>query len=138
MGPPRSSSLACEGPARPSLAKSLHRGLTEQQIKLGCVVPGENAATFGDALRRLTDQAHHLNLDGQRYWYSTQPTVTRLATDRASQYSDEDEERFNRYFDPNQNPERRREVKKQTRILDREFQGENLVPNLCSASNLLD
>jgi predicted AAA+ superfamily ATPase len=72
------------------LAHSPHRGLTEQQIKLGCVVPGEGTATFGDALRRLADQAHHLNLDGQRYWYSTQPTVTRLANDRASQYSDED------------------------------------------------
>lgn len=72
------------------LAHSPHRGLTEQQIKLGCVVPGESIATFGDALRRLADQAHHLNLDGQRYWYSTQPTVTRLANDRASQYADDE------------------------------------------------
>lgn len=71
------------------LVHSLHRGLTEQQIKLGCVVPGENVATFGDALRRLADQAHYLNLDGQRYWYSTQPTVTRIANDRASQYADD-------------------------------------------------
>lgn len=72
------------------LAKSLHRGLTEQQIKLGCVLPGENVATFGDALRRLSEQAHHLNLDGQRYWYSTQPTATRLANDRASQLAEDD------------------------------------------------
>lgn len=72
------------------LAHTLHRGLTEQQVKLGCVVPGESVATFGDALRRLADQAHHLNLDGQRYWYSTQPTVTRLANDRASQYAEDE------------------------------------------------
>ncbi|GLV56343.1 hypothetical protein KDH_31840 [Dictyobacter sp. S3.2.2.5] len=72
------------------LAQTPHRGLTEQQVKLGCVVPGESVATFGDALRRLADQAHHLNLDGQRYWYSTQPTVTRLANDRASQYTEDD------------------------------------------------
>jgi predicted AAA+ superfamily ATPase len=72
------------------LAHSPHRGLTEQQIKLGSVVPGESIATFGDALRRLSDQAYHLNLDGQRYWYSTQATVTRLANERASQYADED------------------------------------------------
>lgn len=81
--------LACRRVARTiylgsaPLARSQHRGLTEQQIKLGCVLPGESSATFGDALRRLSEQAHHLNLDGQHYWYSTQPTVTRLANDRA-------------------------------------------------------
>jgi predicted AAA+ superfamily ATPase len=67
-------------------APTLHtanRGVEEQQIKLGCVQPGESVATFGDALRRLTDQATHLYVQGQRYWYSTQPSVTRLAQDRA-------------------------------------------------------
>jgi hypothetical protein len=47
-------------------------------------------ATFGDALRRLTDRATYLYVDGKRYWYSTQPTVTRLADDRASQKNDDD------------------------------------------------
>ncbi|KAF2721708.1 Nse4-domain-containing protein [Polychaeton citri CBS 116435] len=40
---------------------------------------------------------------------------------REAQYSDEEEAKFNRYFDPNQDPEWRREVKKQTRLLDRRF-----------------
>jgi hypothetical protein len=69
-------------------APTLHtanRGLEDRQIKLGCVQPGESVATFGDALRRLTDQATHLYLDGRRYWYATQPSVTRLAQDRADQ-----------------------------------------------------
>src|SRR6266508_968869 len=61
-----------------------HRGLEDQHIKLGCVQPGEGPAVFGDALRRLTDQAFFLYGDGQRYWYQTQPTVQRLARDRAS------------------------------------------------------
>ena len=64
---------------------SANKGLEEQQIKLGCVQPGESVATFGDALRRLTDQATHLYVQGKRYWYSTQPSVTRLAQDRADQ-----------------------------------------------------
>jgi hypothetical protein len=38
-------------------------------------------ATFGDALRRLTDAATYLYEDHKRYWYSTVPTVTRLAED---------------------------------------------------------
>ncbi len=66
-----------------------NKGLTEDLIKLGCVQPGESVATFGDALRRLSDQATHLYLNGQRYWYATQPSVTRLAQDRAAQ-QDED------------------------------------------------
>ncbi|HEU4398253.1 MAG TPA: DUF499 domain-containing protein [Actinomycetota bacterium] len=67
------------------------RGLDDRSIKLGCVQPGEAPATFGDALRRLTDQATYLYVDGQRYWYSLQPSVTRLAHDRAgSHFSDDD------------------------------------------------
>src|SRR3989441_5875466 len=66
-----------------------NRGLPEGQIKLGCVQPGENIAVFGDALRRLSDQSTHLYVDNQRYWYSTQTNVTRLALDRAAQYDDD-------------------------------------------------
>ena len=40
---------------------------------------------FGDALRRLAAAATYLYQDGPRYWYSTQPTVTKLAEDRAEQ-----------------------------------------------------
>ena len=40
---------------------------------------------FGDALRRLAAAATYLYQDGPRYWYATQPTVTKLAEDRAEQ-----------------------------------------------------
>jgi predicted AAA+ superfamily ATPase len=66
-----------------------HRGIDESRIKLGCFQPGETVATFGDSLRRLTDSATYLYVDGKRYWYSTQPTVARLADDRAGQFSDD-------------------------------------------------
>ena len=66
-------------------ANTANKGLEDRQIKLGCVQPGESPATFGDALRRLSDNANHLYLDNQRYWFSTQPSVTRLAQDRAAQ-----------------------------------------------------
>ncbi len=66
-----------------------NRGLEDNRIKLGCVQPGESVATFGDALRRMTDQATHLYVDGTRYWFSTQPSVTRLAQDRAAQFSED-------------------------------------------------
>lgn len=62
-----------------------NRGLEDRRVRLGCVMPGEAPAVFGDALRRLASSATYLYQDGPRYWYSTQPTVTKLAEDRAEQ-----------------------------------------------------
>src|SRR6185369_6975367 len=62
-----------------------HRGIEDRWVKLGCVMPGESPAVFGDALRRLAASATYLYQDGPRVWYSTQPTVTKLAEDRAEQ-----------------------------------------------------
>jgi len=72
------------------IQQAANRGIDDRQVRLGCVQPGETVATFGDALRRLTDKATYLYVDGSRYWYSTQPTVTRLAEDRAAQLREEE------------------------------------------------
>src|SRR5687768_15178663 len=48
-------------------------------------MPGESPAVFGDALRRLAAAATYLYQDGPRFWYATQPTVTKLAEDRAEE-----------------------------------------------------
>ncbi len=66
-------------------ATAANRGLEDRRIKLGCVMPGESPAVFGDALRRLSSAATYLYQDSARYWYSTQPTVTKMAEDRAEQ-----------------------------------------------------
>ena len=66
--------------------QSPNKGIQDKNIKLGCVQPGESVGTFGDALRRLADQATFLYQSDRRYWYGTQPSVARLAQDRASQY----------------------------------------------------
>jgi predicted AAA+ superfamily ATPase len=62
-----------------------HKGIEDRRVKLGCVMPGESPAVFGDALRRMAGAATYLYQDGPNYWYSTQPTVTKLAEDRAEQ-----------------------------------------------------
>ena len=69
--------------------ETANRGLEDRRVKLGCVLPGESPAVFGDALRRLAGAATYLYQDGTRYWYSTQPTVTKLAEDRAAQLTRE-------------------------------------------------
>ena len=61
------------------------RGLEERRVKLGSVMPGEPPAVFGDALRRLAARATYLYQDGTHFWYDVQPTVTKLAEDRAEQ-----------------------------------------------------
>lgn len=66
-------------------AGAAHRGIEDRRVKLGCVMPGESPAVFGDGLRRLAAAATYLYQDGNRFWYDTQPTVTKLAEDRAEQ-----------------------------------------------------
>ncbi len=70
-------------------SRGANPGVDDRQVRLACTQPGETAATFGDALRRLTDKATYLYVDGNRYWYSTQPSVTRIAADRARQVEPE-------------------------------------------------
>ena len=67
----------------PSVAAQRVRGLEEIRISLGCAQPGEPAAVFGDALRRMGSQLTYLYTDGSRFWYDTRPTVNKLARDRA-------------------------------------------------------
>jgi hypothetical protein len=38
-------------------AAAAHRGLEDRGVKLGCVMPDESPAVFGDALRRLAGRA---------------------------------------------------------------------------------
>ena len=66
------------------------RGVDVKSVVLGCAQPGESLGQFSDALRRLSDRATHLYVDGSQYWYSLAPNVTRIAEDRASNYDERD------------------------------------------------
>lgn len=59
-------------------------GMDDRRVRLGCVQPGEQAAAFGDALRRLSDRGKYIHQDGNRYWLSTKPNLNRMAEDQAS------------------------------------------------------
>jgi predicted AAA+ superfamily ATPase len=65
--------------------KEKNKGLDDKQINLGVVQPGERPAIFGDALRRLTNQAKFMHSDLGRYWYSMSASLNRIAADRAGQ-----------------------------------------------------
>jgi hypothetical protein len=61
-------------------------GLTGQGLRLATAEPGDQIAIFGEALRELTERATYLYEDAGRYWFSTQPTLNRLADDRAKAF----------------------------------------------------
>ena len=67
-------------------ARSPHRGIEVERVRLGCAFPGQAVAIYGDALNRLSDRATFLYVENARYWYGTQPGVARLARDRKDRY----------------------------------------------------
>jgi len=69
--------------------RSPNRGIDAARVRLGCVLPGETIATFGDALNRLSGRATFLYVDAGRYWFGVQPSVSRIARDRAERYLSE-------------------------------------------------
>jgi len=71
-------------------AQNPNRGIEDVRVKLGSVLPGDNTAVFGDALRRLSDRATHLYVDGSRYWFSTIPSVASTAQALADGYRDDE------------------------------------------------
>jgi hypothetical protein len=59
-------------------------GVTGQGIRLAAAEPGDQLAIFGEAVRELHEKATYLYEDAGRYWFSTQPTLNRLADERAA------------------------------------------------------
>ena len=74
--------------ARPRWSARPITGVTGQGLRLACAEPGDQLAIFGEALRELTERAAFLYEEAGRYWFSTQPTLNRLAEDRARAFPD--------------------------------------------------
>jgi predicted AAA+ superfamily ATPase len=77
--------------AAPTL-RSAHRGVERQRMWLGAAIPGDTVGNFGSALDLLAQRATYLYAEGSRYWYDTQPSVTRTAADYADGLRDRPEE----------------------------------------------
>lgn len=66
--------------------QGVQRGIEDQRVLLGSVMPSEVPAHFRDALGHLSSQATYFYRDNGRSWYDTQPTVTKTADDRAATF----------------------------------------------------
>ena len=66
------------------------KGISQQQIHLGVVEPGQGVAVYNDALSRMTGNLYFLyNLD-DRYYFHTQENLNKVAIDRAAEYTEND------------------------------------------------
>jgi hypothetical protein len=61
-------------------------GIDLRSIRLGTAFPGDQLGTFDDATRRLTDDATHVNSDGNRYWFAITPNLNRRVQEIAAGY----------------------------------------------------
>jgi len=59
-------------------------------LRLNCAQPGDQISSYGDALRELSERATYLYREGGRYWFSIQPTLNRIADERAKDVSADD------------------------------------------------
>ncbi|MCC6945870.1 MAG: DUF499 domain-containing protein, partial [Thermomicrobiales bacterium] len=78
------------GSAPTNAIDGANKGIDTRSIRLGVVQPGERAEIFGDALRAYTTRATYLYSEHDRYWFSTQPSVTQVAQERKAQLRDDD------------------------------------------------
>jgi predicted AAA+ superfamily ATPase len=66
-----------------ALSGQPNAGLNGQGLRLACAEPEDQLAIFGEALRELSERATFLYEEAGRYWFSTQPTLNRMADERA-------------------------------------------------------
>ena len=67
-----------------------HKGVDTPHLRLGVAVPGDVMSHIGDARELLAQRATYFYEDGDRSWYDTARSVTRLAQEKAQGYSDDD------------------------------------------------
>jgi len=72
--------------ATPTLDAAL-KGKERKSITLGVAMPGDVLGNIGSALEGLQEKSSHYYAEDGRYWYDTQPSLNRLAAERAAQLS---------------------------------------------------
>lgn len=76
----------------PTVSGMSLRGLNEENIRLGAVVPTQASeiSVFNDALKQLRETSSYMYSGEQNYWYDTLPSLRKLAEKRAEKISDDD------------------------------------------------
>ena len=96
---PRFGSLqACRRNARaiflgsaPTTSNNVARGIELERVLLGVTTPGQQTEVYKDALRRLGDKLHYLNMGNNRFWFDTRPNLRREMEERKRRFQDKDD-----------------------------------------------
>lgn len=70
----------------PSARGQRIRGITANRISLGAAFPGMHVGVIRDALKKLSDKLHYLNLDDDRYWFDVTPNLRREMEERKKRF----------------------------------------------------
>ncbi|MDR1189252.1 MAG: DUF499 domain-containing protein, partial [Bifidobacteriaceae bacterium] len=76
-------------------AKSARKGLDKQYVWLGTAVPGDALGSFGAALDAMEQQSTYFYVDQGHYWFDTQASVTKTASDYAERLREDPETVWN-------------------------------------------
>lgn len=60
-----------------------HPGIGLSELRLACAEPGDQLAVFAEAASELAQRASYLYEDAGTFWFSTRPTLNKLAEQRA-------------------------------------------------------
>lgn len=63
--------------------RSDHRGIEKPRIWLGVAIPGDTIGNFGSALEVLGQRATYFYADSGRFWFDTNPSISRAVADIA-------------------------------------------------------
>ena len=89
-------------------AKSTRKGLDKQYVWLGTAVPGDALGNFGAALDALEEQSTYFYVDHGHYWFDTQASVTKTASDYAERLREDPETVWNEIVERLRGEERAR------------------------------
>lgn len=68
-----------------------HKGLDKQYVWLGTAMPGDPLGNFGSALEQLSQRSTYFYEENGHYWFDTQPSVAKTASDYAERLREDTE-----------------------------------------------
>jgi predicted AAA+ superfamily ATPase len=75
----------------PTTASQSNRGIDIEHVLLGAAQPAQPTGRIRDAVARLADRLHYLNVNGNRYWFDTRPNLRREMEDRRKRFQERDD-----------------------------------------------
>ncbi|MFD2839079.1 DUF499 domain-containing protein [Populibacterium corticicola] len=75
--------------------KSTRKGLDKQYLWLGTAIPGDALGNFGQAVELLAERSTYFYEEQSHYWFDTQPSVAKAASDYAAQLREDMDQVWN-------------------------------------------